>query len=565
MPPSSPARTAALAAALALASAAPAAAQGCDVELARFAPSVLAGGAAFGYRVHVDGDVAAIAAPYDGTGPWSFAGGGNPGPGRPGSVYVAERGASGWSLTALLLPPAPEDDDAFGWSVAVDGERIAVGAPGTDAPHARDRGAVFVYERDGRGLWSLAATVAPDAVGESARFGTSVALAGERLLAGAPYARPEGIALLLTRDPASAAWRTVQKLAAPDPDFDVAFGTELALGDGLAFVTGGLATLLSPTNQVSVYRDTGATVDPLVEVARIASPGVEGQADFFANDLAYQGGLLVVSAPGEFDFEHGTLGAAYAYAIDPADPGAPRLLRRVFPAAGGPAFPAEAVDASGEWLVAGVPSASPGGVPEAGEVAVFGRDVGGPDAFGQVALLTASDLRAGGSFGLELALDGARLFVGAPEDFTGGEQPGAAYALDLDALPRARWRNDAGGANPATHAALTAPALGTAYRAAVDAAASGHAAALLFGFARAAELPLPAGGVLLARGGAELLGRPIALAGPGGEAVFDLPLPSDASLCGARISTQAATFGGRRGFALTNAQDWVLGFPPKGP
>ncbi|MSR64076.1 MAG: hypothetical protein EXS08_16770 [Planctomycetes bacterium] len=64
-------------------------------------------------------------------------------------------------------------------------------------------------------------------------------------------------------------------------------------------------------------------------------------------------------------------------------------------------------------------------------------------------------------------------------------------------------------------------------------------------------------------GAAVQLGRgfvaQIAAAGP--LARCDLALPSDASLCGRELVTQAGLFGGGQPFALTNAQDLVLGFP----
>ena len=41
-----------------------------------------------------------------------------------------------------------------------------------------------------------------------------------------------------------------------------------------------------------------------------------------------------------------------------------------------------------------------------------------------------------------------------------------------------------------------------------------------------------------------------------------LALPNDASLCGRRLVTQAGLFGGGQPFALTNAQDLVLGTTP---
>ena len=59
--------------------------------------------------------------------------------------------------------------------------------------------------------------------------------------------------------------------------------------------------------------------------------------------------------------------------------------------------------------------------------------------------------------------------------------------------------------------------------------------------------------------GGELLHQTFA---PGPIATFDLPVPGDPSFAGIRAATQALHFGGTQPFALSNAQDLVVGFAP---
>ncbi len=93
-----------------------------------------AGGSDFGESLAIDGNTVAIGAPY-------FAGG-------QGAVFIYEKPESGWvsmSETALQGAPVSSDYRAFGWSVALEGDSLAVGAPqvfGADVDAA-----LFVFKK----------------------------------------------------------------------------------------------------------------------------------------------------------------------------------------------------------------------------------------------------------------------------------------------------------------------------------------------------------------------------------------------------------------------------------
>jgi len=129
------------------------------------------------------------------------------------------------------------------------------------------------------------------------------------------------------------------------------------------------------------------------------------------------------------------------------------------------------------------------------------------------------------------------------------------------AIPRAAAAFRNGGTNPASYEALTLPVLGTTYAASVDlGGTTGHAFAWLVGHAAPAHTVLGGGQTILvdaddAHG--ELLGTAIA-SGP--LASFDVPVPPEPALAGFAAFTQALHFGGVRPFALSNAQDLVLGY-----
>ncbi|MEW6071414.1 MAG: trypsin-like peptidase domain-containing protein [Planctomycetota bacterium] len=123
----------------------------------------------------------------------------------------------------------------------------------------------------------------------------------------------------------------------------------------------------------------------------------------------------------------------------------------------------------------------------------------------------------------------------------------------------ASFRN--GGTNPASYVAVTLPVLGTTYTATVDlGGTTGHSLAWLVGYSTPATLTLGGGQTLLvniADPNGEILGQPFV---PGPLATYNVPVPSDPALAGFPLATQALHSGGVTPFALSNAQDLLLGY-----
>jgi hypothetical protein len=130
--------------------------------------------------------------------------------------------------------------------------------------------------------------------------------------------------------------------------------------------------------------------------------------------------------------------------------------------------------------------------------------------------------------------------------------------LELELAPPASAISRNAGSNPASYSS-NAPILGSTFTGTVDLASTGHAVAVLFGFDTPVTIVLPAGQVLLCQdqgGNGELLGTPASV---GPIATFDIAVPSDTSLCGLSLSTQAVHIGFGVPFALSNARDLVVG------
>lgn len=131
----------------------------------------------FGHSVALDADTLVVGVPFfDGV---TFM--------NQGAAYVYVRNAvTGlWDLQQrLTVNDGTQTDDRFGWSVAVDGNTIVVGAPRKDVSLS-DAGRAYVFFRTGS-TWALQATINTTGGTASGNFGWSVGVSGDDALIGAP-------------------------------------------------------------------------------------------------------------------------------------------------------------------------------------------------------------------------------------------------------------------------------------------------------------------------------------------------------------------------------------------
>ena len=136
----------------------------------------------FGVSVNIDGDTVVVGAEEEDGGP------GNPLP-ETGAAYIFER-SLGWTETAKLTASDAQAADHFGWSVTISGDYLAVGAigedggPGDPLPLA---GTVYVFESgfSGSSNWDEVARLSASDVQALDLFGYSVAISGYTLAIGA--------------------------------------------------------------------------------------------------------------------------------------------------------------------------------------------------------------------------------------------------------------------------------------------------------------------------------------------------------------------------------------------
>jgi hypothetical protein len=143
--------------------------------------------------------------------------------GNQGSAYVFRRPPTGWmsmTQTAKLTHSDPAPSDTFGWAVSISSETVAVGAPGVNFGASGSQGAVYVFVKPPAGWVNMSQTAklfASDGARED-NLGYSVSIDGGAIVAGAPQLLlGRGSAYVFQRPPAGWANATqTAKLGASD-------------------------------------------------------------------------------------------------------------------------------------------------------------------------------------------------------------------------------------------------------------------------------------------------------------------------------------------------------------
>ncbi len=345
-----------------------------------------AAGAHFGISVAIDGDTAVVGADRAND--------------RRGSAYIFTRDSTGdWTQQVKL--DGEETGDQFGWSVAVDGDTVVVGAHAYDGEDASNTtlvnsGAAYVITKpdtdangDGSTDWTdwnsldddgragLTAKLAPTVPEEYAFFGGSVALAGNTLAIGsrlydAGGRLSAGAAYVFTKDSGTGVWSQAAKLTASTSLQLAYLGYSLAVdGDTVLAGAYGDDTVFGELGSGSAYvfdKPPGGWTDGN-ETAKLTASDRQ-PSGYFGFSVALDGDTAVIGASQHSDPGTGAgSGAAYVFARE-----------------------------SGVW--------------------------------GEKARLTPSDAAAGDNFGVSVAVEDGTVVVGSWQDDDNGRNSGSAYVFE---------------------------------------------------------------------------------------------------------------------------------------
>lgn len=364
-----------------------------------------------------------------------------------GAVYIFVRTATGWSQQAYVKATTTRAGDRFGSALAFtpDGNKLAVGAPGSDG----SKGRVYIYERSGT-AWAGTNAPAP-ANGEAGdQFGWSVAFSadGTTLVVGAPgeasnatsingnpldnSVRGAGAVYVFTH-PAPTVWQQQAYIKSAYAESS-RFGTAIALTpDGDLLAVG--APYEAGMGSAYLFARSGGAWSR-VTIARAGDPAIGSQYGS-ALALSGDGTTLAVGAPRDNHAATGINGLGSGTATDS---GAVYLLRRFatgwaqaavlkgyYDIAGDLFGTSVSFSSDGNMLAVGAPGESSsaigfGGtqyqdVTQAGAVYLYGRSASG---FDLVVYVKPSNTRPNTlnsyAFGQSLAIsgDGSAMAVGGP-------------------------------------------------------------------------------------------------------------------------------------------------------
>ena len=178
----------------------------------------------FGDTLAVEGDHLAVGAPRTGD--------------SRGMVVMYRLVAGEWVFFERLSETSLGADTLYGASISISGDRMIIGAPGADDGD----GLIFVYEFNGFDAWEEIWTSGPLLGDDGAAFGTSVAIDGDRLVIGAPLSDisevvDSGAAFLAQN--VEEAWFIVDQLYAFDGETSDQYGMSVALEGDLVVVGAG--------------------------------------------------------------------------------------------------------------------------------------------------------------------------------------------------------------------------------------------------------------------------------------------------------------------------------------
>ncbi|TDD73096.1 hypothetical protein E1262_01005 [Jiangella aurantiaca] len=355
-------------------------------------------GMVFGRSVAIDGDtivVGATGASFDGS--------------RPGAAYVFVRDGGTWTQQAKLSTNDVRWGAELGYSVAVDGDTVAAGAPGEHLGDDNAAGVVQIFTRDGD-AWTAGPRLAGSGVSSFGNFGSSVSLDGTTLLVGAPNTTARGVfrqgaAYVFTDD--GDGWAERATLLPSDPAPELAFGTSVGLDRGTAVVGAGGPGLDWVQSHGAVYVYEGRD-DAWSEQAKLTSTGTHVN-DRFGWSVGIDRGTVVVGAPyrGRTAGVDLRKGAAVVFVRDGDGWTQQRVLLGSDTAQGDHLGTAVAV--SGDDVLAGAPNAHVGDVADQGAAYVFvpGADAPAPPSITVEPGELAADVAAGGSTAQELTIGNA--------------------------------------------------------------------------------------------------------------------------------------------------------------
>jgi trimeric autotransporter adhesin len=327
---------------------------------------------------------------------------------------------------AKLTTSDGEAFDELGFSAAVSGTTVVVGAPG--ASNGSNEGKVYVFVKPAAGWASMTQTAELTASNgaPSTELGYSVSISGTTIVAGAPDSNLGPGAAYVFVQP-TGGWKnmtqTAEITAADGADHD-GFGSAVSISGTTLVVGSPYATIGANSEQggVYVFTKSGST---WVQSAKLSSS--DGVAfNVVGSAVAITGTTIVAGAPGVTIGTHANQGASYVF-LKSGSTWAQVAKLTASNGANGDNL-GHSVAISGTTIVAGtyifpLPKRQGGAY-------VYVKPAGAWVNATETADLTAADPATGDQLGFSVSISGNVIVVGAPETTVGTKtNQGAAYTF----------------------------------------------------------------------------------------------------------------------------------------
>ena len=332
---------------------------------------------------------------------------------------------------ARLTASDPGVFESFGYSVAVSGDTVVVGAD-WDSELGTQAGAAYVFRRKGM-MWAEmqkllgSDQVAGDQFGHSVATDGSVAMIGslQHIHDGAPGT---GAVYAFRFDSDAEVWTEEQEVLTATGAWGDGFGEVVSLSNDLMLVSARFDDVNGGNAGAAfIFRFDPETSQWVEEQKLLASDGEGG--DFFGTSVAISGDIAVIGADGHDDGAE-EAGAAYVFRYDSRTSTWLEEQKLLASDAASHDRFGSSVSISGETVLIGATGNFNFGI-SIGSAYVFGFDTKTSNWVQEQELLPSDDWNTD-QFGKAVALDGDAAVIGAPFSDAIGSSSGAAYVFRFD-------------------------------------------------------------------------------------------------------------------------------------
>ena len=299
-------------------------------------------------------------------------------------------------------------------TVSLEGNYMLAGAPG-DSTQGLQTGAVYVYERNfgGTGAWGERQKLLASNPTNAAAFGSDVSIAGGRAFIGSSVENSNGALYIFQRSVNT--WSEYLRIPSPNTNVNAAYGTSVeARGTRVLVGSPEVYGSTAPGHAYMYEQNVGGFNQWGLLKLLEATPPVARES--FGEAVALDTNTCIVGAIGADEL---TVNAGAAYIFDRNQGGANNWgqVKRLVPSS---PFPSghfgETVSISGDYAFVG----APGEFFSQGAVYIFWRFQGGVNNWGEVARIIAPQTTSVGRFGSSVSVLGNRAFVGEEDGPCGG-------------------------------------------------------------------------------------------------------------------------------------------------